>query len=252
MWPRFSCLLGLILTRPRSAYGASFLRAPVRSASQHARRGLGLRTAAQAAPLMQAPLRRAATAPRLADGPASADGLKLLNSLTQQVEPFVPIDPRQVKWYVCGPTVYDSAHVGHARNYVAFDIVRRVLADYFGFDILYVMNITDIDDKIVLRTHRNHLLEVVELLRAATAGEAEAAGDAAGGAAAELDAALAAAEAALDAAAPELAAYLSSQSALAEAAAAAAAAGVAGVDGAVASAAAPCAVQTEFLQLTAE
>ena len=83
--------------------------------------------------------------------------LELLNSLTQEAEPFVPIDERLVKWYICGPTVYDSAHIGHARNYVAFDIVRRVMLDYFGFDVLYVMNITDIDDKIILRTHRNHL-----------------------------------------------------------------------------------------------
>merc|ERR1712185_699776 len=102
--------------------------------------------------------------------PAQYEGLKLLNSLTQQVEPFVPIDPRQVKWYVCGPTVYDASHVGHARNYVAFDVVRRVLMDYFGFDVLYVMNITDIDDKIILRTHLNHLISMV-----AAVGEALAA-----------------------------------------------------------------------------
>ena len=75
---------------------------------------------------------------------ASAEGLRLFNSLTNTVDPFQPIDPRLLKWYICGPTVYDSAHVGHARNYVAFDIVRRVLGAYFGFDMLYVMNITDI------------------------------------------------------------------------------------------------------------
>ena len=68
--------------------------------------------------------------------------LKLLNSLTQQAEPFVPIDARCIKWYICGPTVYDASHVGHARNYVAFDIVRRVLMDYFGFDILCKQTIT--------------------------------------------------------------------------------------------------------------
>lgn len=67
----------------------------------------------------------------------SGTGLRLLNSLTQRMEPFVPIDPHIVKWYICGPTVYDSSHVGHARNYVAFDIVRRVLIDYFGYDVLY-------------------------------------------------------------------------------------------------------------------
>jgi cysteinyl-tRNA synthetase len=54
--------------------------------------------------------------------------------------------------------VYDSAHVGHARNYLSFDIVRRVLEDYFGYACLYVMNVTDVDDKIILRARRNHLL----------------------------------------------------------------------------------------------
>lgn len=79
------------------------------------------------------------SAPRLVGpdgGLGAASGLRLLNSLTQQTEPFVPIDPRLVKWYICGPTVYDASHVGHARNYVAFDIVCRILMDYFGFDIL--------------------------------------------------------------------------------------------------------------------
>ena len=106
------------------------------------------------------------TAPMPSLDPASMlapeGSLKLLNSLTKRVEPFTPIDARLVKWYICGPTVYDSSHIGHARNYVAFDIVRRVMLDYFGFDIVYVMNITDIDDKIILRTHRNHLEKMLE------------------------------------------------------------------------------------------
>lgn len=56
-----------------------------------------------------------------------------------------------MKWYICGPTVYDSSHIGHARAYLSFDILRRVLQDYFGYDIQYIMNITDIDDKIIKR-----------------------------------------------------------------------------------------------------
>ena len=51
-------------------------------------------------------------------------------------------------WYSCGPTVYDASHMGHARTYIAFDIVRRVLTDYFHYDVTYVMNITDLDDKV--------------------------------------------------------------------------------------------------------
>ena len=109
---------------------------------------------------------------------AKAEGLWLLNSLTMKNEPFMPIDRRMVKWYICGPTVYDASHIGHARNYIAFDIVRRVMLDYFGFDIMYVMNITDIDDKIILRTHRNHLEQMLAAVRAQLE-EAAAANDAA-------------------------------------------------------------------------
>nr|CAD7395991.1 unnamed protein product [Timema cristinae] len=86
-------------------------------------------------------------------------GLKLYNSLTRQKEDFVPQDGNRVTWYSCGPTVYDSSHMGHARSYISFDILRRVLSDYFGYDVQYVMNITDIDDKIIKRARQNHLYE---------------------------------------------------------------------------------------------
>lgn len=88
--------------------------------------------------------------------------LHLYNSLVDTKVPFVPLagpDSKFISWYTCGPTVYDSTHMGHARNYLAFDIVRRVLEDYFGFSILYVMNITDVEDKIILRARRNYLLK---------------------------------------------------------------------------------------------
>ncbi|CDW56465.1 cysteinyl tRNA synthetase, cytoplasmic [Trichuris trichiura] len=85
--------------------------------------------------------------------------LKLYNSLTRRKELFIPINGNQVTWYICGPTVYDVAHMGHARSYISFDILRRVLKDYFGYDVLYVMNITDIDDKIIKRARQKHLLE---------------------------------------------------------------------------------------------
>lgn len=62
--------------------------------------------------------------------------------------PFKPIEAGKVSWYACGPTVYDKSHLGHARNYVSTDIIRRILMHYFGFKLNFVMNITDIDDKV--------------------------------------------------------------------------------------------------------
>ncbi|XP_055855572.1 cysteine--tRNA ligase, cytoplasmic [Episyrphus balteatus] len=85
--------------------------------------------------------------------------LKLFNSLTRQKEEFIPLDGNNVRWYSCGPTVYDASHMGHARSYISFDILRRVLSDYFGYNIQYVMNITDIDDKIIKRARQNYLYE---------------------------------------------------------------------------------------------
>ena len=54
--------------------------------------------------------------------------------------------------------MYDASHMGHARSYITFDILRRVLSSYFNYDVVYVMNITDIDDKIIRRARRNHLM----------------------------------------------------------------------------------------------
>ncbi|KAJ7049675.1 tRNA synthetases class I (C) catalytic domain-containing protein [Mycena amicta] len=85
--------------------------------------------------------------------------LKVYNSLTKSKTEFVPRDGRRVKWYNCGPTVYDASHMGHARNYVSQDILRRIMTDYFGYDVHFVMNITDIDDKIIKRARQNHLLD---------------------------------------------------------------------------------------------
>lgn len=88
--------------------------------------------------------------------------LHFYNSLVDAKVPFIPAagaGSRQISWYTCGPTVYDSAHMGHARNYVTFDVIRRVLEDYFGYNVLYVMNVTDVDDKIILRARRNYLLQ---------------------------------------------------------------------------------------------
>ena len=83
--------------------------------------------------------------------------LKIWNSLTRSKKQFVPKERQKISWYSCGPTVYDEAHLGHARNYVTTDVVRRILRDYFKFDINFVMNITDVDDKIILAGRRRYL-----------------------------------------------------------------------------------------------
>lgn len=78
--------------------------------------------------------------------------LKVHNSLKPGPPiPFIPKEEGKVSWYACGPTVYDHSHLGHARNYVSTDIIRRVMRDYFGFKIRFVMNITDVDDKVLLK-----------------------------------------------------------------------------------------------------
>jgi cysteinyl-tRNA synthetase len=80
--------------------------------------------------------------------------LKIHNSLSRQKETFTPINPGKVNMYVCGMTVYDLCHVGHARVMVVFDVVTRYLRA-LGYDVTYVRNITDIDDKIIKRAAEN-------------------------------------------------------------------------------------------------
>jgi cysteinyl-tRNA synthetase len=80
--------------------------------------------------------------------------LQIHNSLTKQKERFVPIEPGKVSLYVCGMTVYDFCHVGHARVMVVFDVVSRYLKAS-GYDVTYIRNITDIDDKIIARANEN-------------------------------------------------------------------------------------------------
>ena len=83
--------------------------------------------------------------------------LRLYNTLTRSKEEFRPLDPRNVRLYVCGPTVYDFAHIGNARPAVVFDVLFRLLRDYYGPEhVTYVRNITDVDDKINARALRDH------------------------------------------------------------------------------------------------
>ncbi|MDT8403393.1 cysteine--tRNA ligase [Sulfuriflexus sp.] len=82
--------------------------------------------------------------------------LEIYNTLTRKKAPFKPIDPENVRMYVCGMTVYDLCHLGHARVLVVFDVVNRYLRHVFGDDkVTYVRNITDIDDKIIARANEN-------------------------------------------------------------------------------------------------
>ena len=74
--------------------------------------------------------------------------MKLYNTLTRQKEEFVPLEEGKVKMYVCGPTVYNFIHIGHARPMIVFDTVRRYL-EYKGYEVNYVSNFTDVDDKII-------------------------------------------------------------------------------------------------------
>jgi cysteinyl-tRNA synthetase len=103
--------------------------------------------------------------------------LKIYNSLSRQKETFKPIEPGKVRMYVCGMTVYDLCHVGHARVMVIFDMIARHLR-YIGFDVLYVRNITDIDDKIINRANENNetITELTERFIGAMNEDSEALG----------------------------------------------------------------------------
>jgi cysteinyl-tRNA synthetase len=88
--------------------------------------------------------------------PATPQELKLTNTLTRTKEVFRPIDPKNVRMYVCGPTVYDYAHIGNARPVIVFDVLFRLLRYLYGKDhVTYVRNITDVDDKINARALRD-------------------------------------------------------------------------------------------------
>jgi cysteinyl-tRNA synthetase len=79
--------------------------------------------------------------------------LTIYNTLSRTKELFVPLKKKAVRMYVCGMTVYSDAHIGHARTYVAFDVIRRYL-EYKGFSVTYVQNITDVDDKIIAAANK--------------------------------------------------------------------------------------------------
>lgn len=81
--------------------------------------------------------------------------MKLHNSFTNQIEDFKPVEENKVKMYVCGPTVYDFAHLGHARCYITWDVLYRYLK-FKGYDVTYCRNVTDVDDKILKKAKKEN------------------------------------------------------------------------------------------------
>ena len=84
--------------------------------------------------------------------------LKISNTLTRSKEKFIPIDEKNIRMYVCGPTVYDYPHVGNARPLIVFDLLFRLLSKiYPNSKVTYVRNITDIDDKIIEASNKSKI-----------------------------------------------------------------------------------------------
>src|ERR1700689_1070529 len=96
--------------------------------------------------------------------------LKLYDTLTREKRTFAPLDPANVRMYVCGPTVYDFAHIGNARPVIVFGVLFRLLRHLSGADhVIYVRNITDVDDKIILRAAEEYpALPLNEAIREVT------------------------------------------------------------------------------------
>ncbi|KAH8309559.1 hypothetical protein KR059_011823, partial [Drosophila kikkawai] len=96
-------------------------------------------------------------------------GINIYNNGMREKVPLVLRNPQMVTWYTCGPTVYDSAHLGHASTYVKVDILQRILRDHFKINLVTAMNITDVDDKIIKRAR----LSGIDWLKMARAYETE-------------------------------------------------------------------------------
>ena len=80
--------------------------------------------------------------------------LRLYNTLTQTKEPFQTVEPGKVGMYVCGPTVYSNSHIGHMVGPVIFDTIKRYLV-YLGYEVTWVVNITDVDDKLIVQAQKD-------------------------------------------------------------------------------------------------
>src|SRR5687768_1912510 len=93
----------------------------------------------------------------------SSPMIQVYNTLTKRKEPFVPVHPGKVGVYLCGPTVYKEAHIGHMVGPVIFDSIKRYLT-YCGYDVTWVVNITDVDDKLIKKANERGItmLQVAE------------------------------------------------------------------------------------------
>ena len=85
----------------------------------------------------------------------NSNKIQFYNTLTREKEDFKPINPKEVRMYSCGPTVYNYPHIGNYRAYVFADILKRTLV-YNGYKVKHVMNITDIDDKTIRKSQKEH------------------------------------------------------------------------------------------------
>eukprot|EP00941_MAST-03F_sp_MAST-3F-sp1_P002967 g2967.t1 len=94
----------------------------------------------------------------------SSSSVSIRNSVNGKLEPIQCSSDGILRWYNCGPTVYDSAHLGHARTYVCFDVMRRILSDHFRLPVMTAMGITDVDNKIVIRA-RERKISAAKLAR---------------------------------------------------------------------------------------
>src|SRR6266478_8351399 len=93
--------------------------------------------------------------------------LRVYNTLSRQKEPFTTVEPGKVGMYVCGPTVYKPSHIGHMVGPVIFDTVKRFLT-YLGYQVTFVVNITDVDDKLIVQAKKQNMT-VPELAERITA-----------------------------------------------------------------------------------
>ncbi|MCQ2958287.1 MAG: class I tRNA ligase family protein, partial [Candidatus Gastranaerophilales bacterium] len=82
--------------------------------------------------------------------------MKIFNSYSQSLEELIPLNENKITMYVCGPTVYDVPHLGHARCYITWDVVYRYLK-FKGYDVTYARNLTDVDDKIINKAKANNV-----------------------------------------------------------------------------------------------